>query len=193
MTIKADLKSLVSIFDLWTWLSVLFSLIIIPLAVAWFLGNEKGNWVQKLEVRDNFLAACLVVFKAMVEQGDPVTKKSLLNYRFCRTLLIPVIIMGIIVSTTYKNENITRITLPRATLAFDNISVLVDHKFTILSRVLLINNGSASANEWIDIGYRLMDAIVDKLLKVKWNFRAGHEVGYGLVTELFYFVQAQNS
>lgn len=193
MNTRVDLTNLINVFDTWTWLLILFCLLIIPLIVMWLLRIEFGKCSISILTSNNFMASCLVVFKALVEQPDPVTQTKLLNIRSYRTLLIPVIMMGVIVSTGYKNENITRITLPTETLPFDNFSTLVEHNFTILTRVTQSNSGSPDGNQWVDIIYRVLYELGVRHANPNLKFVNQHEVGYGLITELYDFVKIQNS
>lgn len=87
----------------------------------------------------------------------------------------------------------TRITLTTGTLPFDNFSFLVENKFTILSRVMIPGDSSAAGNMWIDVGYRIINEMVLKLLSMSLHIERGHEVGYGVITELLAFAQNQNS
>lgn len=184
-----DLENLVNIFDLWTWLSVLACVCIIPLVLMWVLKHHQ----RSSKTPNNFVPSCLMVFKILVEQGNPVTQESLLDIASYRTLFIPVIMVGLVISCAYKNENITRMTLPTTSLPFDRFHLLVENNFTILTRVVISGEASAKGNAWLDIAFRILNELVLIPLNITFEGGRGHELGLGLKTELLDFTRYQHS
>ncbi|CAL8069489.1 unnamed protein product [Orchesella dallaii] len=134
-------SELISIFDTHTWVYLNVFTVVVALL------SSYGSWVQKGEAKGHpqeigtlsnyFHEYCipsfLSYFKVLVEQGDPITV-SLFKIPFLRWIYLSFMAVGIVISTAYKNDNISMLTLPLQPIPYENFDQLVEHKFDIFTR-----------------------------------------------------------
>ncbi|CAL8131323.1 unnamed protein product [Orchesella dallaii] len=97
----------------------------------------------------------------LLEQGGIISKPVRRNS--CLKILIgSYILVCIVLSNAYKNENITRLTAPRSRTEFKNFSELVEHKFQIFSRVIDSNGEEFQNFSGNDPRYRLNMDMTDQ-------------------------------
>ncbi|CAL8069490.1 unnamed protein product [Orchesella dallaii] len=138
-------KELISIFDTKTWIY----LNLLTLTVA--LLSSYGSWKQEKGGNNSqgepilnigsfwnyFHEYCVPSFmsyyKVLVEQGDPIAV-AVFKIPFLRSIYLSYMVVGIVLSNAYKNDNISRLTLPLEAIPYENFDQLVKHKFEIFTR-----------------------------------------------------------
>lgn len=123
-------------FDSSTWVTILASFVAMTIASSPARTTSIADHVINLT---SFL-------KAMLEQGNPfpehalVTKKSkILNAGF--------LLIGIVLSSAYKNTNVYRMILPRFPIPFEYFRELVENNFTVYTGATSVDIFSTKSRE----------------------------------------------
>lgn len=86
---------------------------------------RKGRWKNEL----------FAIAKVFLEQGDPFASGQLQDSKV-RWIVSGILLVGIVISNAYKNDNVYKMVLGRKTLYYDTISSLAEANFTIYSRLI---------------------------------------------------------
>ncbi|CAL8128365.1 unnamed protein product [Orchesella dallaii] len=95
-----------------------------------FSPKSDSNTSRRLET---FFSIVKQVIKPLLEQGDPF-KSVLLAETRLRVSIGAYLLVGIVLSSAYKNTNVYNMILPRQPVPYENMSELVQDEFTIYSR-----------------------------------------------------------
>ncbi len=128
-----QLKELVVVFDIYTWLLLLFFLFIVS-CISNHLSKSSTQNVPKFDPYI-CLNTCFSLFATMIEQSSNLYDYSKLKnkYAFFLTFSAIPLAMSILVNQ-YKGDNITNLTLEPPLVPFDKFEILVEYKFKIFSR-----------------------------------------------------------
>lgn len=110
-------QELISVYDAFTWIGIVSTILCV--AVSMKLLRENSN------IRDNVMS----VLKVVLEQGDSATGKPRFRYLFALLLL-----MGIILSNAYKNNNVYNMVIPRRPILYEQLSEMLRDKFQLYTR-----------------------------------------------------------
>ncbi|CAL8136830.1 unnamed protein product [Orchesella dallaii] len=129
-------EQLSSIFDVYIWIGILSTTVSITLLCSYIrcCHHEKIQVLNCKILVITFLHEYVDVFKALLEQGDPIANKYL-KFRNFRWAFGFFLLMILIVSSAYKNDNITKLTLPRDPIPFDTFDALTNYSFQIYTRM----------------------------------------------------------
>lgn len=119
---------LLNIFDACTW----FLLVTLLCAITLIFPQFQETSSQ----------AGLVPIKVLLEQGNPCPTSLISNHR-CTWISGTVLLMGIILSNSYKNKNVYNMIIPMKIVPYRRLQELVDDNFTIHTRskhVSIYNN-----------------------------------------------------
>ncbi|CAL8140553.1 unnamed protein product [Orchesella dallaii] len=130
-------EELSSIFDGYTWFSLLVSVTTMAFLAEYSLQHRHGckPGVYPGKKNSNFLSF-MAPMRALTEQGDPFTN-DLVRITSLRPALGLFLLMTLVLSNAYKNKNITKITLPLAPIPFDNFDALVKYSFKTFTKVVI--------------------------------------------------------
>lgn len=149
---------LVSIFDIYVWIYLLVSVFSISAFCALVqmykqmpemksrLGVHDSrcdfkrlSLIQKIShyVQDYLSPSLMSYFKVLIEQGDPINVK-LWNIPFLGYTFACFLFAAVVISNGYKNENITKLTLPLDSIAYDTFPVITQNNFSIYTRAIMI-------------------------------------------------------
>lgn len=144
--------NLVSIFDLRTWICVGVTLLILAFLSSYVFADSKtvrqNKQISKadferLTLQDigfisyinlYFIPSLLSYIKAILEQGDPIVVPLYNSNTKLRWIFGCYLLVVIVLSSAYKNENITALTLPRGVIPPDTFDKLVKFNFSIFTR-----------------------------------------------------------
>ncbi|CAL8131309.1 unnamed protein product [Orchesella dallaii] len=129
-------QELHSIFNYEIWIALVISIIILSLltsSIIQYLENGKVNCKKLLKNLPQTSIFDYII--TLLEQGGIISKIVEQNMSL-KFMVTSYVLVGIVLSNAYKNENITRLTLPRSRAQFQNFSELVEHNFHIFSRVI---------------------------------------------------------
>ncbi|CAL8145591.1 unnamed protein product [Orchesella dallaii] len=199
---KADIDGLAfgelsSIFDVYIWLCILLSMILVPLMSTLVLHisfTPKNSETQlefttlltkmKQSIQSGcVIEGCVMTARALLEQGDPFARKFIKS-RKLHLILGPFLITSLVVSNAYKNENITKITLPRLPIPFDTFEALVEHSFRIYTRIVFIGG-------YTDFSKFGTMSLFQKFIKFPTN--RTHHQSLSLPSELYWFARGDYS
>ncbi|CAL8131319.1 unnamed protein product [Orchesella dallaii] len=178
-------QELYSVFEYEIWIRLALSVFILAVLtsiIIQYLDKGSQNFRGLLQV----LHVTLSVFDystTLLEQGgiisEPVRRKS-----YLKILIGSYILVCIVLSNAYKNENITRLTAPRSRTEFKNFSKLVQHKFQIFSRVISSNGEEYRIFSIYDPRYSLNMKMTDqhKLFAKTYDYRS-----VSLFTEILFY------
>lgn len=136
---------LISIFDLPIWVGISVSVF----SVGWcaygfsFWYQSKyhyGNIVKTTSPTaytkslNSVFSSVLCFLKILFEQGDPINLRLISHHSPIRLLFGAFLIIGIVLSNAFKNENITHVTLPRQPIPYDDLDTLNLTGFKIYTR-----------------------------------------------------------
>lgn len=120
---------LIAIFDLPIWVGISLSVFSVGWAAYGF-----SFWYQSKYPHDNtnnsskslnsVFSSMLCFLKILFEQGDPINLRLISHHSPIRLLVGAFLIIGIVLSNAFKNENITHVTLPREPIPFDDLETL---------------------------------------------------------------------
>lgn len=113
---------LTGVFDNATW-TLLIACI---LAVAMSLCNYSNR-------NSDRIGHIIATVKVFLEQGDTILETPWDNQRL-RVIVGTTLLMGIVISNSYKNTNVYRMIVALAPLRFETLEQLVDHNFSLYSR-----------------------------------------------------------
>lgn len=119
-------SELFSVFDNATWIA-LFACMIAVTFTLWHQSKCSNDKIFQI----------FATFKVFLEQGDTFQGATCSNGRL-RLIVGISLLMGIIVSNSYKNTNVYRMIVTRAPLQFETFEQLVEHNFTVYSRLSTI-------------------------------------------------------
>ncbi|CAL8149322.1 unnamed protein product [Orchesella dallaii] len=149
-----NFEDLISAFKYRVWIGISLKLLLVSIIISAVLKKNGEQNTQKLiDMYLSYIGEILFsCCKALVEQGDPIARKLFVDSRG-RLIFLPFLFIAIVLSTAYKNENITRLTLPRAPKPFNSFQELVNNKFTIFTRLVWKSDGEVIiARPGVDFG-----------------------------------------
>ncbi len=94
---------------------------------------QRGNMFLRLYSLDNVLCLIMVVF----EQGNPFPERFVRSSSF-RFLICGTLLGGLVLSNAFKSTNVYNIVLPRSSLKFGVIEELLDHGYSLHSKLARI-------------------------------------------------------
>lgn len=179
---------LVSVFDKFIW-----TLIAIMTVISTYVAYVINNWYnfadyvkRSKKLVWSRLSICFGFIKILIEQGDPINAKILAHHSPIRLICASFLLVGIVLSNLFKNENITQITLPLQPIPYDSFPSLVKNNFVIYTRATVY--GSLSVNRIVHKGF----ANLLWLVHPRGNY-SNHYVSIGFQSELFHFAKAETS
>ncbi len=129
-----QLQDLVSVFDIFTWLVLLASWILISLMISVSLAYPLYRNTKTI---NNLLGGKITfyLFASMIDQSSVLFNN--LKFRknpavYWSIVFIP--LMSLILGNYYKGDNVTRLTLDAPLLPFDTFESLIKNNFTVYSR-----------------------------------------------------------
>ncbi|CAL8141107.1 unnamed protein product [Orchesella dallaii] len=128
-----------SIFDAYIWMGIMFTTIIITWTCLYFRWFHHEN-LQLLKWKvliAGFLLEYLEVSSVLLDQGLALPK-NFLDFKKFRLAFAPFLLMAVILSSAYKHDNITKLTLPRDPIPFDTFDALTNYSFKIYTRINMI-------------------------------------------------------
>lgn len=114
-------KELINIYDHLAWMCLIFTMVGLTVGI----GRMRQRW--------SFVANAMAIFKVIVGQGDPFLHKVLKSVPI-RLMAVAFLFMGIVISEGYKSTNMHNTVTPRKVVSKENVSELVNDKFTIYTR-----------------------------------------------------------
>ncbi|CAL8145473.1 unnamed protein product [Orchesella dallaii] len=199
-----EFRSLVNIFDGLTWLLIVLTWLILPTISTAVLAMDEvksGSCIEKMRsllnqiltkqywVVQNPLDCLFMFYISLVEQGNPICNPKLERYFSLKFAILPALLMAIVLSNAYKNENITRLTLPRVAMPYEEFQQLVNDKFTILTRAVYMN-GVTKVSSRARISFGLGGLLWTKLFENGTRFEKQHS-SYQFKSELYYFSEVE--
>lgn len=118
-------SELVSVFDIFIWLGIATTITLVPISI-------KVLWLET-----NIAANIISVLKAILEQNDPFPGRVVNKFRL-RCLLIPLLLMGAIISNAYKNTNVYKMVSPRKPVLYEYFNELMRDNFHVYTRSMLL-------------------------------------------------------
>lgn len=113
---------LTSIFDRWTWILILVSTFIIKSLCAY------ATWLSPLKV--------------FLEQGEPYHTVTLAKFHL-RFAVGSFLLAGVVLSNSYKGNNVYNMILPRRLIPYQRFAELVNNNFTVLTRTAFVSFSSS--------------------------------------------------
>lgn len=114
-------QELTNVFDMVTWLCIIFTALTVPTLLRGSYGRIRLS------------SQTVSIFKMLVEQGGPFLDSVANKTRF-RSVLGPLLLMGIVLSNAYKNTNIYNMVIPRKPVLYNYFQELVTDNFKVFSR-----------------------------------------------------------
>ncbi|CAL8127483.1 unnamed protein product [Orchesella dallaii] len=161
-------KELTSIFDNPTWVGIVVTMVSMMLLseISLKLENERETYTKVRTTKPlwkyfvpngngsslGFLAPVM----ALLEQGDPFASRYL-RIRRLRLAICVFLLMSLVISNAYKNENVTKITLPFAPLPVNTFAALVKHSFEVFTRIRIVG-GSKNLEKYFPDLTSMVDA-----------------------------------
>ncbi|CAL8129949.1 unnamed protein product [Orchesella dallaii] len=178
-------QELYSVFDYEIWIGLALSVFILAVLTSIIIQYiDKGRLSFRGLLQDlNLTLSVFDYSTTLIEQGGIISKQVERNS--CLKILIGFyILVSIVLSNAYKNENITRLTAPRSRAEFKNFSELVEHKFQIFSRVIDSNGEEFRIFSIYDPRYSLNMKMTDqhKLFVQTYDYRS-----VSLFTEILFY------
>lgn len=134
-------NQLTNIFGLYVWMFIGISLVIYAtLAVVAIRSNPKmyragRSSILGQPIYNQVISNILSYLKCLIEQGDPLNI-TVLKVPTMKYASIMYLLLAMVLSTCYKNENITNLTLPPEPIRYDTFKSLVENKFDIFTRAV---------------------------------------------------------
>ncbi len=203
---KLGFENLVSIFDLYFWIYLAITILIISVLSSYVFASDKS---LNLNFRTDFkftgfsrsafqeigfinymnfylIPSFISYIKALLEQGNPIItplwNKSALRWIFGSYLLAVLVI-----SNAYKNENITALTLPRAQIPPNTFERLVEFNFSIYTRNIV----TGGVRNFMLRDAPLLPKFMENLFtRSNWSEREVHRVAV-FRSELFFYDHAE--
>ncbi len=173
---------IVSIFEPNLWLCIASSYIIIAMLVHLKLSSHKTRLNN---------SSLLSVYKILVEQGDPIRESLFLFSPATRIVFSVALFGGLVLSTLFKNENITQITLPRQPkVLFNTLNSLLENDFTIYTRGTMGGQANIRLLSILSMAPELRTFMT--LVEPKGNF-SDHDFSSWFHSELYTYGKAENS
>ncbi|CAL8131321.1 unnamed protein product [Orchesella dallaii] len=178
-------QELYSVFDYEIWIGLAISVFILAVLTSIIIQYiDKGRQSFRGLLQDlNLTSSVFDYSTTLIEQGGIIGKQVERNS--CLKILVGFyILVSIVLSNAYKNENITRLTAPRSRPEFKNFSELVEHKFQIYSRVIDSNGEEFRIFSIYDPRYSLNMRMTDqhKLFVKTYDYRSA-----SLFTEILFY------
>lgn len=130
---------LAGIFDAATWSSIVVAQLVVVVLASKFnmlecliLSNQRHK-----EMRNNLnsvIGNWVTSVKILLEQGDPMTVYSNSGHSSIRLMFGAYLLVAIVISSAFKNDNVTEVTLQRQPIPFDNLPALYKKPFQIFTR-----------------------------------------------------------
>lgn len=120
-------SELIKIFDKWIWLAIAITMVLTSVILA----TPTLINVTKMM---NFSNHCLSQMKVLLEQSNPYSNE-LLTIKPLRWLLGSCLLVGMLLSSAYKNSNVYNLITPRKALPFETFEELQSENFTIFSPI----------------------------------------------------------
>lgn len=192
--------SLLWIFQTNVWLFIIFCLILLSLTtfVLHQFPFSEQEW-QKIEQESriknvfthynrfwhqNLIPVGLTYLKGLLEQAGPLNPHLWKDSR-SQVLYWLSLLMFMSLSTLYKNDNITELTLPRKPVPFDSFEMLMKHKFDVFTRsVYTVTGQSDNQDPLKSFG---MFGPLTTFLVLASKRESEHVVGFNAISELLYF------
>ncbi|CAL8127495.1 unnamed protein product [Orchesella dallaii] len=142
-------RELTSIFDNPTWVGIVVTMVSMVLLseISLKLENEremyakvgptKALWKYFVPNGNGSSLGFLAPVMALLEQGDPFASRYL-RIRRLRLAICVFLLMSLVISNAYKNENVTKITLPLAPIPVNTFGALVKYSFEVFTRIRII-------------------------------------------------------
>lgn len=113
----------VSVYDKLVWSILAFSVVLVATSLKFVSGNNKSVAFANL---------IMSLLEVLLEQGDPFPNRVASSTRFrTRILLISFMLVGILLSNGYKNDNVYNMILPREELHYKNFEELTILNFSV--------------------------------------------------------------
>jgi len=193
-------EQLTSIFDIATWVAVATSLVTMAMFLNWVVkiySSEpapslfQGKLKTKLTSCVKVIPDLVLMSKVLFEQGGPISN-SYLKCSNLRFALAPFLLMALILSNAYKNENVTKITLPLTLIPVNTFDKLVNYNFTLFTRVVFTGGFKSSPslqNNFFGILYQQYFSNTD--VNSKQGPRTVHDAPV-YPSELFFVISLEN-
>ncbi len=180
--IEAAFVNIVSIFEIRLWLCIASSYIILALLVNYKLASSNYR-------RQNSLL--LGLLKILLEQGDPIKESLLIFSLATRIVFVVALFGGLVLSTLFKNENITLITLPRQPkVLFDTLDNLIDNNFKIYTRATFLGISNIRISSILNTAPQTRHLL--RLIEPTVN-NSDHSFSNVFYSELYTYGKAENS
>ncbi|CAL8127485.1 unnamed protein product [Orchesella dallaii] len=142
-------RELTSIFDNPTWVGIVVTMVSMVLLseISLKLENEremyaevgttKALWKYFVPNGNGSSLGFLAPVMALLEQGEPFASRYI-RIRRLRFAICVFLLMSLVISNAYKNENVTKITLPFAPLPVNTYAALMKYSFEVFTRIRII-------------------------------------------------------
>ncbi len=179
---------LVSVYDKYVWLGTLSCVVLLSLAVRQISRFSAGYPVIVKE--SIFGDTVLSIAKVLLEQGDPIRVSLYRHLGSNRILFTSFLMVGIVLSTLFKNENISKITLPFQAIPYDNLPSLISNNFIIYTRGTYYSTTNLRT---LPIFRELpFAANLFSLMHPKGNY-SQHQISFFFQSELYIYGQGETS
>lgn len=119
-------EELTNVFDKWIWLSIFISMISVTIALSSQFETKTERWSK-----------FMVSVKVLLEQGNPF-QDSVTNDARMRWIAGFFLMMGIVLSNSYKNTNVHNMIAPRKPIPYEYFKELIQDNFSVFTRVELV-------------------------------------------------------
>lgn len=109
------------VFDKVIWLSILITIVMVPVGMKF------------LRMENNMNDTVTSFLKVFLEQGTPF-QAATANTKQLRYIVVPVLLVGIVLSNAYKNTNVYNMVVPRKPILYKHFQELICDNFNIYSR-----------------------------------------------------------
>lgn len=193
---------LMTIFDQYIWLCIILSTITTSFSLTMFMrivARDSTNISDASKASIKFSGSLQCCLQILLEQGHTgiITSRMLnaimklethaLAKNTSRFVYALFLLIAIVLSNGYKNENITQLTLPRSPIPYDKFEILVKHNFTIYTRGVWRWGGAGGNMK------KLPPAAIWLLYLLRPKEPFYHDISQIFKSELFMFSMAQVS
>lgn len=117
---------LLNVYDAFVWIGIIAIISAVPFSI-WLIRTPTEVYIDAFSV-----------LKILLEQGSPFSESLLCKIRYQILCSFP-LLMGIVLSNAYKNNNIYNMVLPRAPILYNKFSELLRDNFKIYTRTAYVH------------------------------------------------------
>lgn len=120
-------RELTCAFDEWIWLFLMITMMAVTIPIK-----------SLSEMQAGFGSRCISPLKVFLEQGDPYPG-SVINGKRMRWFVGTFLLVGVVMSNAYKNENVYNMITPRKPIPYETFKELIRDNFTIYTRIIALD------------------------------------------------------